>query len=95
MTNKINSDFVHSIQIKDFCHIIENRPVRFGMTLNEFRYDIYNVMSMNLAISQNGEHFRKLSDDFKSQFDNFSWPDVRRDRNRIVRHYQEVTVEDA
>jgi uncharacterized protein with HEPN domain len=52
-------------------------------------------MAINMAISQNGEHFRKLSDDFKSQFGNFPWPDVRHDRNKIVHHYKDVTVEDT
>lgn len=66
---------------------------RFNLTQKSFEEDFVAKNAISMCILQIGELVGKLSDDFKSEYNNIPWRDIKAMRNIAAHNYGEIDID--
>ena len=84
MTDKEYNVLTH---IRQYCAEIDATVERYGNGLNDFVADLDYKKSVTLTILQIGELSTLLSDEFRREYPDIPWREIRGIRNIIAHHY--------
>jgi len=89
----LSRDLQRILKIRDYCLDIQDKPMRFGVSMNAFLSDDTYQQSVAFCILQIGELVTGLSEEYRDATKNqIQWQSIKGVRNIIVHDYGKIQL---
>ena len=89
--NEHNSDILE--HIIRYCYEIKDARDRFGDSIESLRSDVHYRNSVAMCILQIGELTGHVTDDFKAEYRDIPWQNIKGMRNFAAHHYGKIDID--